>query len=90
MNAELHIRTTVQLLSRFPEEISPHQPFRDIRAMHWKITDSMEAHLYFEGDVFETEDQRNWTDASYKTYSTPLDQPYPAKVSKRYRIISAY
>ena len=42
----------------------------------------MEAHLYFEGDVFETEDQRNWTDASYKTYSTPLDQPYPAKVTK--------
>ena len=22
------------------------------------------------------EDQRNWTDASYKTYSTPLDLPY--------------
>lgn len=26
----------------------------------------------FEGDVFEAEDQRNWTDASLKTYSTPL------------------
>ena len=28
--------------------------------------------IRFEGDLFEMEDQRNWTDASYKTYSTPL------------------
>ena len=26
------------------------------------------------GDLFEMEDQRNWTDASFKTYSTPLRQ----------------
>ena len=26
----------------------------------------------FEGDLFEMEDQRNWTDGSFKTYSTPL------------------
>ena len=26
----------------------------------------------FEGDLWETEDQRNWTDANFKTYSTPL------------------
>ena len=25
-----------------------------------------------EGDLFELEDQRNWTDGSFKTYSTPL------------------
>ena len=30
------------------------------------------------GDVFEMEDQRNWTDASFKTYCTPLRQPFPA------------
>jgi D-apionolactonase len=69
-------------MGRFPAEISPHQPFKDIRAMHWKIKDALEAHLYFEGDVFETEDQRNWTDASYKTYNTPLDEPYPAEVAE--------
>ena len=28
--------------------------------------------LELEGDLFELEDQRNWTDASFKTYSTPL------------------
>ncbi|MEZ4515963.1 MAG: hypothetical protein R3C44_03665 [Chloroflexota bacterium] len=26
----------------------------------------------FEGDLFEMEDQRNWTDGSFKTYCTPL------------------
>src|SRR5262249_61927265 len=26
---------------------------------------------------FETEDQRNWTDASFKTYSTPLALGFP-------------
>ncbi|MGH2409378.1 MAG: hypothetical protein ACRDGS_03305, partial [Chloroflexota bacterium] len=38
------------------------------------------AHVRFNGDVFEMEDQRNWTDASFKTYSTPLRLPYPAEV----------
>ena len=28
--------------------------------------------LRFSGDEFELEDQRNWTDASFKTYGTPL------------------
>ncbi len=33
--------------------------------------------LVFEGDLFEMEDQRNWTDASFKTYSTPAALGYP-------------
>jgi hypothetical protein len=66
----------------FPEDIAPRQPFISIREMRWKINESLKARLCFEGDVFETEDQRNWTDASYKTYSTPLDQPYPVEIEK--------
>jgi len=31
----------------------------------------------FEGDLFEMEDQRNWTDTSFKTYSTPLTLGFP-------------
>lgn len=31
----------------------------------------------FEGDLFEMEDQRNWTDGSFKTYCTPLSLGYP-------------
>jgi D-apionolactonase len=34
-----------------------------------------------EGDLFETEDQRNWTDASFKTYSTPLALGYPHRLA---------
>jgi hypothetical protein len=42
--------------------------------------------IAFEGDVFETEDQRNWSDSSYKTYSTPLELPFPALVKKGDRV----
>ncbi len=39
--------------------------------------DGGSAAFSFEGDLFETEDQRNWSDASFKTYSTPLAAPRP-------------
>ena len=42
-----------------------------------------EVTISFTGDLFEMEDQRNWTDASYKTYSTPLRIPYPAPIAQR-------
>ena len=32
------------------------------------------------------EDQRNWTDASYKTYGTPLRLPYPVEIDPSTRI----
>jgi hypothetical protein len=69
----------------FPEEISPHQVFRDVLSMNWQIN-KLNCRLDLQGDVFETEDQRNWTDASYKTYSTPLSIPYPALIEKGTKI----
>jgi hypothetical protein len=36
----------------------------------------------FEGDLFETEDQRNWTDASFKTYCTPLALGFPHELGE--------
>lgn len=66
-----------QSVSSFPEAISPHQPFFNIREMQWPTVNGGAAVLWFVGDVFETEDQRNWTDASYKTYCTPLSKPLP-------------
>lgn len=66
----------------FPKFISPHQPFKDISAMKWKPSEDISAELKFSGEVFETEDQRNWTDASYKTYCTPLGFPYPVLIEK--------
>ena len=42
--------------------------------------------IRFEGDLWEMEDQRNWTDASYKTYSTPLRLPYPVEIQEGDRV----
>ncbi|GAB3546773.1 hypothetical protein [Spirosoma fluminis] len=66
--------------STFPDLISPHQPFFNISAMNWIMASGQEFRVAFKGDVFETEDQRNWTDASYKTYSTPLERPIPVEI----------
>ncbi|MBN2632324.1 MAG: hypothetical protein JXR66_02135 [Bacteroidales bacterium] len=71
--------------SFFPAEINPHQVFRDIREMRW-MEKGISCRLTFEGDVFETEDQRNWTDASFKTYSTPLSIPFPVTVESGTKI----
>ena len=68
--------------TQFPEQISPHQPFMDVREMTWPIEPKGTAKLILEGDTFEAEDQRNWTDASYKTYSTPLGIPFPVLIHK--------
>src|ERR1700751_4960443 len=46
--------------SSFPDKISPHQPFKNLRGLRWSLNDEVEAELHFSGDVFETEDQRNW------------------------------
>jgi D-apionolactonase len=62
---------------RFPVAISPQQPFRNIRSITHSFADGGEALVRFEGEVFEMEDQRNWTDASFKTYCRPLDWPAP-------------
>ncbi len=64
----------------FPMEISPNQPFYDIRAITHYPAKGVAVRVDFEGDVFEMEDQRNWTDASFKTYCTPLSLPFPAQV----------
>ncbi len=66
--------------SLFPVLIPPNQPFRDIRGMTWQMASGRVFRLAFSGEVFETEDQRNFTDASYKTYPTPVDLPRPVTV----------
>ncbi|MCX7846475.1 MAG: hypothetical protein N2595_00365 [bacterium] len=70
----------------FPYLISPHQPFLNVRAISYRTKDGVETRIACEGDVFETEDQRNWTDASFKTYCTPLASPSPVRVTEGTRI----
>ncbi len=66
--------------SQFPDSIAPHQPFLSVRAIRHRIAPGVAATVICEGDEFETEDQRNWTDASFKTYCTPLASPFPVAV----------
>lgn len=71
----------------FPKEISPHQPFFDIRTLEYEIaTTGMTAQIEATGDVFEMEDQRNWSDASFKTYCTPQARPKPHPVKPGDRV----
>ncbi len=70
----------------FPERISPHQPFFNIRAIAHPVAAGLSLEVRMEGEVFEMEDQRNWTDASYKTYCTPLERPFPVRLSAGDRI----
>lgn len=70
----------------FPTFISPHQPAKDIRAITHEVTPDIRATVRFTGEVFEMEDQRNWTDASFKTYCTPLAIPYPVRVNEGDRV----
>lgn len=69
-----------------PDTIAPHQPFFDIVAIRHTVVEGLEVEVTFSGDVFEMEDQRNWLDASFKTYSTPLALPSPILVKAGERI----
>jgi hypothetical protein len=74
----------------FPQFIEPQifgrSSFRDLRAVAHEVAPDLWAEVEFEGDVFEMEDQRNWTDASFKTYCTPLARPFPVEVQAGARV----
>ena len=64
-------------VSVFPRLVKPDQPARDIvRLAHCPAPD-LQVEVGFSGEVFEMEDHRNWTDASFKTYVRPLSRGYP-------------
>lgn len=75
---------------RFPEWIEPQifgrSSFQQLRGVAHEVMPGVWARTDFEGDTFEMEDQRNWTDASFKTYCTPLAVPFPIEIAKGQRI----
>ena len=73
----------------FPDLIAPHAPFLLIQAITYEAAPGCSAEVRFSGDVFEMEDQRNWTDASYKTFCTPLRLPFPVEVPVGTRVAQA-
>ncbi|MBJ6133847.1 hypothetical protein JAU75_13455 [Ochrobactrum sp. Q0168] len=66
--------------THLPDLIEPWQPFKDMRAITHEAIPGVLAECRMEGDVFEMEDQRNWSDASYKTYVRPLALPWPYRI----------
>jgi hypothetical protein len=60
--------------------IKPVAPFDEMRALTCVISPQTSLRIAFAGDIFEMEDQRNWTDGSFKTYCTPLRLPFPVEV----------
>jgi hypothetical protein len=77
---------------RLPVFFVPDQPvlpFAEMSGMAHEVEPGVWAELRFAGDIFEMEDQRNWTDASYKTFCTPLRIPYPAEAPAGTRIVQS-
>jgi len=66
--------------AHLPTQISAHQPFVDMRSITHELPGGSHARVRFDGEVFEMEDHRNWTDASFKTYCTPISLPFPVEV----------
>ncbi len=67
---------------KFPAIINPVQPFFAIRSLRHKAAPGIFATCRMEGDQFEMEDHRNWTDSSFKTYVRPLAEPWPYTLPK--------
>ena len=78
-----------RITGRFPEAIGP-QEVRDgvlcalhepVHRLHMSLATGGTLELAFAGDLWETEDQRNWSDGSFKIYSTPLALGFPHRAS---------
>ena len=71
----------------FPALISPSQPVFDIRRLRHQPRPGLTVDCRLDAELpgdpagkFEMEDQRNWSDASFKTYVGSLLDPWPYEV----------
>ncbi len=64
----------------FPDAIRPDQPARNVAGLAHDVR-GVAVDIRMTGDVFEMEDQRNWSDASFKTYCRPLSRPRPYRLA---------
>jgi hypothetical protein len=90
-----HVGGTIET-ARFPDYIAPQAlvdgvihpvyPFAYLRSITHEVQPGVWAEVRCEGEAFEMEDQRNWTDASFKIYGTPLYLPFPVQVQQGTRI----
>jgi len=69
---------------------SPVEPFSNMRSLVYEVVPDLLAEVRFEGENFEMEDQRNWTDASFKAYGTPLKNPSPVEIKTGTKISQTF
>ena len=69
-----------EVAGAFPDAIDPVQPMMELRALTHATPGGARVETVMDGDTYEMEDQRNWTDASYKTYVRPLALPWPYRI----------
>lgn len=73
-----------EIAGSFPDLIGPqpfdsgvyHPLFPAFDRIEIAVAEGLLA-LEFDGDLWESEDHRNWTDANFKTYSTPMALGFP-------------
>jgi hypothetical protein len=78
-----------QVHGAFPDTVAPQRfengvyvpLFPSVSGLSVDLEQGVRVQFEFEGDLFETEDQRNWTDASFKTYCTPLALGFPHRLA---------
>lgn len=75
--------------TNFPILICPSQPIFDIAGLSYPLAEDETVEITFASRTpngasqhFEMEDQRNWGDASYKTYVGSLLDPWPFEVAE--------
>jgi D-apionolactonase len=86
-----------EIRGQFPLEIGPQRFENDVYVPLFSPFDRLEVELptggavrfEFEGDLWEDEDQRNWTDASFKTYCTPLARGFPHELKAGEKIVQS-
>jgi hypothetical protein len=85
-------------IQRMPTAVAPQDEidgsnpplFPAFESLSLSLADDLELRFDFAGDLFEMEDQRNWTDASFKSYSRwPPSAPDPAGASSGARFSQA-
>lgn len=77
-----------------PHEIDPQRVvdgtlsgmFEPYSELAIEVTDELEAMIHLEGDLLELQDHRNWSDANFKSYGTPLRLGFPFDSSDGQRI----
>lgn len=67
--------------SQFPSLISPDEVAKNMAGLFYSVS-GIDTEILFHGEVFEMEDQRNWSDASFKTYCRPLSLPKPYRLQQ--------